>query len=165
MAFSTFVFDTLDVSTRLGRYLIQELFGLAGRFGALVATAATVLVPMVLVAGTSEGAYRTFWTLFGTSNQLLAALTLLSVSVWLRRTGYRCWFTVVPMLFVMTITLWSLAIQARDALAAVVRDGSALGTGVHGVVALVLIGLAGFLIVEGGRLLVRPEPRGAGAVS
>jgi carbon starvation protein len=113
------------------------------------------------VLATGEGAYRTFWTLFGTSNQLLAALTLLTVSVWLRRSGYRCWFTVAPMVFVMTITLWSLASQARAALGAVLQAGSPLGTAVHGLVALLLIGLAGFLIVEGGRILVRPRAAGA----
>ncbi|HEX6624262.1 MAG TPA: carbon starvation CstA family protein, partial [Pyrinomonadaceae bacterium] len=38
MAFSTFVFDTLDVSTRLGRYIVQELLGSRGRAGAVAGT-------------------------------------------------------------------------------------------------------------------------------
>ena len=42
MAFSTFVFDTLDVCMRLGRYIVQELFGIPGRVGAVIGTLATV---------------------------------------------------------------------------------------------------------------------------
>ena len=45
----------------------------------------TVAVPLVILLAAGEGAYRAFWVLFGTSNQLLAALSLLGISVWLRR--------------------------------------------------------------------------------
>src|SRR5688500_15007446 len=72
MAFSTFVFDTLDVSTRLGRLIIQEVVGLKGRAGALLGTAAICGVPLALILTSDAGSYRQFWTLFGTSNQLLA---------------------------------------------------------------------------------------------
>jgi carbon starvation protein len=57
-----------------------------------------------------------FWTLFGTANQLLAALTLMGITVWLKRKGKRYWFTLAPMLFVLTMTLWSLGIQIQNAL-------------------------------------------------
>ena len=85
MAFSTFVFDTLDVSTRLGRYILQELFGWKGRAWRFSPPSLTVAVPLVSSCSPGEGAYRAFWVLFGTSNQLLAALSLLGISVWLRR--------------------------------------------------------------------------------
>jgi carbon starvation protein len=155
MAFSTFVFDTLDVSTRLGRYVVQELLGWRGLRGALLATAATVLPPAILVVTSREDSYRVFWTLFGTSNQLLAALTLLAISVWLHRSGRRYWFTLLPMLFVMTITLWALVLQAA-AIAGVLCAGAAPSAAdiMNGLVALALFGLAGLLIAEGGRALV-----------
>lgn len=157
MAFSTFVFDTLDVSTRLGRYIVQELLGWSGVAGAVAATAVTVVVPAVFLVSAGEGSYRTFWTLFGTSNQLLAALTLLAVSVWLHRSGRRCWFTVVPMIFVMTITVWSLVLQIGAVLGRLLQAGPPPGIeAVHGVVAAVLVLLAGVLTVEGGRRLVQP---------
>ncbi len=73
MAFSTFVFDTLDVSTRLGRYILQELTGTKGRGGGGAwprRSPAGCRWLFVLMAG--SGAWRSFWTLFGTSNQLLA---------------------------------------------------------------------------------------------
>lgn len=108
MAFSTFVFDTLDVSTRLGRYILQELFGWRTRVGAAVAAAITISVPAYILAFADKDAYVKFWTLFGSSNQLLAALSLLAITVWLYRARKRIWFTLLPMLFVLTITLWSL---------------------------------------------------------
>jgi carbon starvation protein len=159
MAFSTFVFDTLDVSTRLGRYTLQELFGWNGRAGAFVATALTLALPAVLVVLAGEGAYRTFWTLFGTSNQLLAALTLLAVSVWLRRSGKAYWFTLVPMAFVMTITVWALVLQIAAAFREISIHGLVGATVVlNGLVALVLIALAGFLAREGARALTATGP-------
>jgi carbon starvation protein len=50
MAFSTFVFDTLDVSTRLGRYILEELFGWKSRAGSLLATGITAGVPALFLA-------------------------------------------------------------------------------------------------------------------
>jgi carbon starvation protein len=157
MAFSTFVFDTLDVNTRLGRYVLQELFGWSSRAGAIAATALTIIPPAVCLWLAGEGSYRIFWTLFGTSNQLLAALTLLAVSVWLRRTGRRYWYTLVPMFFVMAVTLWSLALQARTGLATIADAGWLPSVDlINGVVAVALLLLAGMLITEGGRTLWRP---------
>src|SRR3970282_2272162 len=45
MAFSTFVFDTLDICMRLGRYIVQELMGWRGKAGAWAGTLSTVAVP------------------------------------------------------------------------------------------------------------------------
>ncbi|HUP66243.1 MAG TPA: carbon starvation CstA family protein [Thermoanaerobaculia bacterium] len=108
MAFSTFVFDTLDVSARLGRYILQEVLGWRSARGAIGATLLTLAVPIYFVSFAPEGSWVKFWTLFGASNQLLAALTLLAITVWLRRARQRIGFTLVPMLFVLVITLWAL---------------------------------------------------------
>jgi carbon starvation protein len=159
MAFSTFVFDTLDVTTRLGRYIVQELFAAPGRLGAWAGTAVTVLVPLALLLLAGEGAYRSFWVLFGTSNQLLAALSLLGISVWLRRTGRRNLFTLLPMAFVMTITLASLLMQIRAAAAQVAAHGVRLDVGdLNGVVSVLLFGLALVQVVEAARAWNRPLP-------
>jgi carbon starvation protein len=151
MAFSTFVFDTLDLSTRLGRYIVQELFDWRGRGAALGATLATIVPPALLALVSGEGAYRVLWTLFGTSNQLLAALTLLGLTVWLRRSGKRSWFTAVPMVFVMTMTVWSLVLQIGQALAASTAGGAIGIAALNGIVALVLLALALALLVEAAR--------------
>jgi carbon starvation protein len=109
MAFSTFVFDTLDVSARLGRYIVQELFNWRTRASAALGTFITLALPAYFIWVSQEGAYLRFWTLFGASNQLLAALTLLAITIWLYQARRRVWFTLLPMLFVLTITLWSLS--------------------------------------------------------
>lgn len=158
MAFSTFVFDTLDVCTRLGRYITQELFGWKGRLGAFVGTLITVALPVCFVLFSLEGGWRNFWTLFGASNQLLAALTLLSITVWLYKARRRIAFTLVPMLFVLTITLWALIRLSISNLAA--HKELAI---VNGVAALALVGLAIFLLVRA-VLLVRRERNGGGVV-
>ncbi|HEY0460913.1 MAG TPA: carbon starvation CstA family protein [Pyrinomonadaceae bacterium] len=144
MAFSTFVFDTLDVSLRLGRYIVQELFGLKGRIGAIVGTLATVALPFLLIFFAKSGSYLDFWTLFGASNQLLAALSLLSITVWLHTARKRIAFTLLPMLFVLTITLW--------ALVSLVIGNFRASTGfdirlVNGGASLALISLAIYLVI------------------
>lgn len=164
MAFSTFVFDTLDVSTRLGRYLLQELFGATSRVSGLLAAGATAGIPLLMLLTADANAYLLFWTLFGTSNQLLASLTLLGVTVWLKRTGRPCWFAAGPMAFVMAITLWALAIQVfvgfRDIARGAFRtESGGLNPAVpNGVVALILFGLAAAFILEALRAVRKPRP-------
>jgi carbon starvation protein len=147
MAFSTFIFDTLDVATRLGRYVLQELFSAPSRAAAAVATFATVGVPAVFLLSAPASvpgkppAYMGYWTLFGTSNQLLAGLTLLSISVWLHRLGRRFWFTLAPAVFVLSITLWSLGLQIASGISAWGASGFGTLT-VNALVAVVLVALA-----------------------
>jgi carbon starvation protein len=69
----------------------------------------TIAVPFYFISVAPEGSWVKFWTLFGASNQLLAALTLLAVTIWLYGARQRIAFTLVPMAFVLLITLWALA--------------------------------------------------------
>jgi carbon starvation protein len=125
MAFTTFVYDTLDVCARLGRYVIQELTGWQDARGKWLGTIITVVVPVFLVMqdsvdkdGNPIPLYETFWSLFGASNQLLAALTLLGVTVWLWRTRRARWVwfvTGLPTLFMFTMSNWALITIIRDA--------------------------------------------------
>jgi carbon starvation protein len=161
MAFSTFVFDTLDVATRLGRYILQELANAHDRTAAVIATAITAGVPAVVLVSTGPGAYQIFWTLFGTSNQLLAALTLLAVTVWLRQQGKRFWFTLAPMIFLMTMTLWSLAgqtFQFTRAILAAEAGTSVFPQAANSTVAVLLFALTAFLVYEAIRVASRPRP-------
>ncbi|HEY3392585.1 MAG TPA: carbon starvation CstA 5TM domain-containing protein, partial [Lacipirellulaceae bacterium] len=117
MAFTTFVYDTLDVCTRLGRYIVQELTGLADWKGRWLGTALTAGIPLLfvlkknMVNGVEVPVWRMFWDLFGASNQLLAALTLLGVTVWLWRTrrSRLVWLvTGVPTAVMYTMSTWAL---------------------------------------------------------
>ncbi len=116
MAFTTFVYDTLDVCTRLGRYILQELTGVQGRMGQWAATGVTAGVPLLFLLwqptdARGRPAWLIFWNLFGASNQLLAALTLLGVTVWLARTYRASWVlfvTGLPCLWMYAMSMWAL---------------------------------------------------------
>jgi carbon starvation protein len=119
MAFTTFVYDTLDVCTRLGRYIIQELTGWKDAKGRWLGTILTSGVPLYFLLapspvdsrGVAVPLYRLFWNLFGASNQLLAALTLLGVTVWLWRTRRETWVWLVtglPCLWMYVMSSWAL---------------------------------------------------------
>ncbi|HUF03249.1 MAG TPA: carbon starvation CstA family protein [Aridibacter sp.] len=144
MAFSTFVFDTLDVCMRLGRYIVQELFGIPGRAGAVLGTVATVALPFVIIFLAKEGSWREFWTLFGASNQLLAALTLLSITAWLYQARKRIAFTLLPMLFVLAITLWALGLLVIGNFNAAEGIDAKF---INGAASLTLITLAIYLVI------------------
>ena len=144
MAFSTFVFDTLDVTMRLGRYLVQELTGFTGRLGAVLGTLVTVAVPFLLIFFAKPGSWVEFWTLFGASNQLLAALTLLSITAWLYKARRRIAFTLIPMLFVLLITLWALGTMVYANLETTAGFDIKM---INALASIALIGLAIFLVV------------------
>lgn len=168
LAFTTFVYDTLDVSTRLGRYVLQELLGWRSRAGAVLATLATVVVPAVFVStnltdvqGRPVAAWKVFWPIFGASNQLLAGLTLLGITIWLRHTGRvrAAWLTGIPMVFMMVTTLYALALLLEKAYA---RLAAGLGADGPALVAFLLFVLGLLLVVEAVRAL-RARPAAASA--
>lgn len=145
MAFSTFVFDTLDVSTRLGRYLIEELTGLSGKLGASLGTLLTIVPAALILMNTQAGMWSQFWTLFGAANQLLAALTLLVISVWLYKNNKRLAFTLLPMIFVLVTTLVALVQLTRANLEK--SNGLDIST-INSVMSIALIVLSLYLVVQ-----------------
>jgi carbon starvation protein len=170
LAFATFVYDTLDVATRLGRYVIQELVGVKTRFAGIMATLVTLILPALFVSvtltdasGRPVPAWQVFWTIFGASNQLLAALTLLGLTVWLARTGHRraAWVTGIPMAFMMVVTVWSLVMIVFQAYRKLRTTGDIDSPAIVGVV---LLALAALLILEAAKALRRPLPTRAVAL-
>ncbi|MFT3984991.1 MAG: carbon starvation CstA family protein, partial [Lachnospiraceae bacterium] len=120
MAFTTFVYDTLDVCTRLGRYIIEELTGLKDVKGRVLGTVLTAGVPIFFIFQTMTDAkgnvipaWKTFWNTFGASNQLLAALALVGVTIWLYNTKptSKLWLvTLLPAVFMFIMSNWALVI-------------------------------------------------------
>ena len=156
MAFTTFVYDTLDICTRLGRYIIEELTGWRGRAGRWFATSLTAGVPLALLLNqsteaTGPPAWMTFWELFGASNQLLAALTLIGVTVWLWRT-YRArwvWFvTGLPTVWMYSMSTWALVRIIRADLIEPALQQRELPLDPVPWIAVVLVGLALMMLVE-----------------
>jgi carbon starvation protein len=171
MAFTTFVYDTLDVCTRLGRYIVQELIGRQDNVGRVLATALTAGVPLIFVMQTARNAqgkvipiWSIYWDLFGASNQLLAALTLVGVTVWLLRTlpqERRRWVplvTGIPAVWMYVMSVWALVFLIRGAFwpAAGQTPVAPSAAGV----ACVLVVLAALVLVEAIRALRGKSPHG-----
>ncbi len=160
LAFATFVYDTLDICTRLGRYIIQELTGWKGRFGRWTGTAIMAATPLLFVMRTATDGkgnpipvWKAFWSLFGASNQLLAALTLLAITVWLVHRYHARWIWLVmgvPTVFMYVMSVWALIMILGAKLA---RAGWWSDPVVW--VALILILLALLMLVEAMAVLCR----------
>jgi carbon starvation protein len=166
MAFTTFVYDTLDVCTRLGRYILQELTGMQGRAGRWLATALTAGVPLIFLLwqptdAKGRPAWLIFWNLFGASNQLLAALTLLGVTVWLWRTYRAKWVlfvTGLPCVWMYAMSMWAL-VRLLSPLGAGLAQAVEMKT-ITGIsnpvpwVALVLASLGALMLLEAVRIVL-----------
>jgi len=152
LAFSSFIFDTLDVCTRLGRYVLQELLGVPGIAAGALATVLTLAYPAYYLWASESGAWRTFWIVFGTSNQLLAALTLVGVAVWLGRTGRPTWFVIAPAALMLMTTTTALVLNLRGFLAKyselVQAQQNAWPMVSNIVIAVVLLALAAVVVID-----------------
>jgi carbon starvation protein len=112
LAVSAFALTSLDTATRLARFMFQEYFEskeksdkpvlLTNRF---VATAITIVFGAAL---TFSGKTMSMWPLFGSANQLLAALALLALTVWVANLKKGYLFVLIPMIFMFAVTLTAL---------------------------------------------------------
>ncbi|MER3415672.1 MAG: carbon starvation protein A [Gemmataceae bacterium] len=108
-----FALTTLDSATRLLRFNVEDIFRsvglhrLANRY-----VASTVAVAGIAVFALAPGG-RALWTLFGTANQLLAALALLTVSLFLYMLGRQVLYTLIPMMFMLTTTIAAMLLEIQ----------------------------------------------------
>ena len=113
---SAFAVTTLDTCTRLGRFIVQEYTQSSARRPAQMLSQnrsmATLVVVLLSVSLLLTGKFQQLWPIFGSANQLLAALALLAGTVWLHKIGIKPIFTLVPMIFMFAVTLSSLLLFA-----------------------------------------------------
>ncbi len=115
-----FAGTTMDAGVRLQRYIIQEwgtIYKIPMLQNGYIATFAAVAACLALAfgAGGADGqGGMLIWPLFGTTNQLLAGLTLLVLSVMLVKLKRRYIFTLVPMVFVTTMSFLAALYQLWD---------------------------------------------------
>ena len=157
LAVSVFCLTSLDTATRLGRYMFQELFIPAGKTreelsgwrkffsNPIVATLITVALGVAL----GLTGYQLVWPLFGAANQLLAALGLLAVCAWLGNAGRNNKMFYVPMVFMLIVTLTSLALTMQAKFLAIMGGALTLANGLQLVLAVLLAVLAVVLAVKG----------------
>ena len=146
LALNSFILTSLDTATRLARYQFQEFFDM--KVDRYTATAVGVAVALFLVFFRTGGkaAWTLIWPVFGASNQLVAALALLAVGVWVRNgLGKNATFLFAPMAFMLVTTVAALVLLIK------VNLGNPLLAGISAV----LLVLALLLVKEGWSALQR----------
>ena len=111
----------------------------------LVATLITVFLGIML----GMNGYAKIWAIFGSANQLLAALALLALSAWLANIGKKSFMCWVPMFFMLAVTIASLTINTKSQFAAIAAGGADWGPWAQAILGILLIVLAIVLAVEG----------------
>jgi carbon starvation protein len=111
-----FVITTIDTIIRLERYLLEELW--ATLFTNVPALLKSKMFNSLLAVGFMIGlgfsnAYQAIWPIFGTANQLLAALALIAVTAWLVQKSRKAYVTAIPAGFMVVTTIVSL-VQLLD---------------------------------------------------
>lgn len=167
LAIASFSLTSLDTATRLGRYMFQEFFSetevesesdyisdrasqkrtiytfLSNKY---VATAVTIIAGGLLAIS----GYENIWPLFGSANQLLAALALMAVGIWLGSIGKNNKMFYIPMLFMFAATLVALAISMyQNFFILYSGNGQTEVNGLQLIVAVFLFVLAVILAVQG----------------
>ena len=137
----SFAATTLDTATRIQRMIITEVGNatdvqpLKNRYTATV----VAVLPAYLL--TVNGAGWDLWPVFGASNQMLAALTLMILSIYFWQKKRNVLPLALPMIFIMTITVISLLYKANEFFV----SGKLLLLGID----LTLIALVFWMIIEG----------------
>jgi len=159
LTYSAFCLTSLDTATRLARFMFQE-FWLDGSKGETpetvtgykkvltnpyIATLITVILGILL----GLNGYGKIWALFGSANQLLAALGLLAVATWLGNIGKDNKMFLLPMGFMLCVTIASLAINTKTQVGLIASGGADWGPYVQAILGVIMIVLAVVLAIEG----------------
>ena len=114
---ASFAATTLDTATRIQRYVISELFGglritaLTNRYTATVVAVGSALVLAFVTGAGGKGALK-LWPLFGATNQTLAALALIIITLYLERQGGLKWLiSGIPAVFMAVMTIWAVVMN------------------------------------------------------
>ena len=159
LTYSAFCLTSLDTATRLARFMFQE-FWIDGTKGETpenvtglkkvmanpyIATGITVVLGILL----GLNGYAKIWALFGSANQLLAALGLLAVATWLGNVGKDNKMFLIPMAFMLCVTIASLLINSWQQFNVILAGDADWGPYVQVVLGLMLVILAVVLAIEG----------------
>lgn len=162
MFVSALALTSLDAVARIGRMSFQEFFEVdrnenpSGilRFltNKYTATVITLLGGYLL----SLGGYNNIWPLFGSANQLLAAMVLIALSVFLKVTGRKGFMLYVPMTLMLVVTMTSLGMSIYNiCMKLFVNGGFVFMTdGLQLIVAILLVVLGLLIAFSSGRKLV-----------
>ncbi len=169
LTYSAFCLTSLDTATRLARFMFQEFWLDASKgetpenvtgykkvlSNMYVATGITVVLGVVL----GLNGYEKIWALFGSANQLLAGLGLLAVATWLGNIGKNNKMFLIPMGFMLVVTICSLLINTKNQVALISAGGADWGPYVQAILGILLVVLAVILAIEGIATIAKKKQR------
>lgn len=110
-----FAGTTMDAGLRLQRYIVQEwgnIYDIKPLKNNYISTLLAIAACLVLAFGVSNGQYpgdggMLIWPVFGATNQILASMTLLVISVYLIKLGRPARYVLAPMTFILILAMWA----------------------------------------------------------
>lgn len=152
---ASFAGTTLDSATRIQRYVVSELFTdiklkfMTNKYASTTFVITTAAMLAFAGGADGKGALK-LWPMFGGVNQLLAALTLMLLTVYLRKGGgYKYLVTGIPCVFMTIMTFWGVAINEYN----FIKDADRMLAIINGAIFLLAI----WLIVESLIVLVKKK--------
>lgn len=146
LVISALVLTTLDTATRLVRYLVQEFYqdNQTSKVKKTLSNPYIATVITVLISGfLAFGGIKNTWLLFGTVNQLLAAIAMLTISVWLGSKGKNNIILIIPMAFMLVAAISSLILLLYNNVVKLVAGmGTFLKEGIQVIIIIFLIFLS-----------------------
>ena len=159
LTYSTFCLTSLDTATRMGRFMFQELWldgtkgetpdNVTGYKKVLSNPYVATIITVILGIGLGMNGYAKIWAIFGSANQLLAALALLAIAAWLKNIGKKSFMCWAPMFFMLAVTIASLYINTKTQIGLISAGGADWGPYAQAILGVLLIVLAVVLAIEG----------------
>ena len=166
LTYSAFCLTSLDTATRLARFMFQEFWLEPGQTAKDINSGwkkvmvnpvfATVLTVVLGIALGLTG-WQKIWGLFGASNQLLAGIGLLAVATWLGNIGKNNKMFLLPMAFMVVVTISSLAITLIGQVRIIAAGGADWGPYAQVILAAFMIVLSVILVIEGVTTLAKKK--------
>ena len=162
LTYSAFCLTSLDTATRLARFMFQEFFLEPGQTvddikegwkKTLVNPYVATIITVILGIALGMTGYSKIWGLFGAANQLLAGIGLLAVATWLKNAGKNNKMFLVPMAFMIVVTICSLCVTVKNQVGMITAGGADWGPYAQAVLGVLLIVLAVILVIEGIQIL------------
>jgi len=144
-----FILTSVDTSTRLSRFIISETLITKLKKNKILVTL-MVLIPAWLLAVTNS--YETLWKLFGTSNQLIASITLITISSFFVSKKIKTRFIMIPAMLILVTTLSALIYLTF-------RTGGYVGSGnwALAIISMIMFLLGVMVAKEGFRSMIKKK--------
>lgn len=170
LTYSAFCLTSLDTATRLARFMFQEFWLEPGQTAkdvkegwkkVLVNPYFATIITVILGVLLGLNGYGKIWDLFGAANQLLAGIGLLAVATWLGNLGKNNKMFLIPMAFMIVVTICSLALTVKSQIGIISAGGADWGPYAQVIFGILLIVLAIVLVIEGIKTLSGQKKKAA----